>query len=134
MMSSCATVVPSFGLQVTTVMDCGLIIWYKKLVLLLGALLEVRHPHQHLQPKVLSIQLIAQITLNRSHQKSLHSEPKLCSPFKFMLCNKPMPQRGVLQPVGLLRNKRAILRRLLPKWKLLGQSPHISGFSAYHSS
>merc|ERR1712085_89141 len=60
MMSSCATVVPSFGLQVTTVMDCGLTIWYEKLVLLLGALLEVRHPHQHLQPKVLRIQLIAQ--------------------------------------------------------------------------
>merc|ERR1712194_220509 len=48
------------AVEVTTVMDCGLTIWYEKLVLLLGALLEVRHPHQHLQPKVLRIQLIAQ--------------------------------------------------------------------------
>ena len=47
-----------------------------------------------------------------------------------MLCNKPVPQWWVLQPVGLLRNKRTILRGLLPKWKLLGNFTHAPGFSA----
>jgi len=57
MMSSCATAVPSFGLQVTTVMDCGPMMWYRKLALLPDVLLEVRHPHRHLR---LCIQLITQ--------------------------------------------------------------------------
>merc|ERR1719401_3351282 len=45
-------VVPSFGLQVTTVMGCGQMVWYKKLVLLLDALLAARHPHRPLRPSI----------------------------------------------------------------------------------
>ena len=53
MMSSCATAVPSFGLQVTTM--AGPITWCKKLVSLPAAPLEVRHPRQHLRLMILRL-------------------------------------------------------------------------------
>merc|ERR1711966_311152 len=107
MTSLCATAVPSFGSQATT-MD-GPVTWYKKLASPPGALSEVRHPRQPL--RLVALHLLAPRAQARLPELQLRPpslQPRaLAAP---ALPNQPLPSRRHLRLALQLTTQRASAR------------------------